>query len=342
MERWDRKQFYARLAPLDQDQLAKALWTVYWKGTKEVRQRIEAVLDPKAASRQRAASAPTVDPEWTLDEVTEFVALAKSGAYLGGDRRVRPRERTRWRFTLRRLFKDAAAALADADPEPGAKAMEQLLDLSRETGEYDYFRSEDPIEAARIVISDEVEQLWARLRQHLGVADFATRAAPQLLHWESAYGWTRRGDGPVAARERPLATVLEPLLPTRDSWVIFGERYLGALEAAAARDLRARRHGWELDHRRERRARDLTFWHTMLVEHLHGGDGEELLDRLVAASAIAGPDALLMRAELARLRGHLVEARQIAAQLVAEAPRNQRFAGFAKEIGTASAEAPDQ
>jgi hypothetical protein len=139
----------------------------------------------------------------------------------------------------------------------------------------------------------------------------------------------------VAARERPLATVLEPLLPTRDSWLTFGDRYLGAVEAAAAQDARARHRGWELDHRRERRARDLTVWHTMLVQHLHGGDGEELLDRLVASSAIAGPEALLLRAELARLRGQLAEARRIAAQLVVQAPRNQRFAEFAKEIGAA-------
>jgi hypothetical protein len=64
-----------------------------------------------------------------------------------------------------------------------------------------------PVEAAGFVVSDAVEQLWRFLREALGFSAFAERAAPQLLRWESRYGWTRRGDGRVSEKEVSLASV---------------------------------------------------------------------------------------------------------------------------------------
>lgn len=46
--------------------------------------------------RQRTAAA--VDPQAVLAEVRQFVELARTGSYIAGDRRVRPKERTQWRF----------------------------------------------------------------------------------------------------------------------------------------------------------------------------------------------------------------------------------------------------
>ena len=40
------------------------------------------------------------------------------------------------------------------DPAPASEALEQLIDLARETKNLDYIRSEDPMEAARFVLSD--------------------------------------------------------------------------------------------------------------------------------------------------------------------------------------------
>jgi hypothetical protein len=335
MDRWDRQQFFARLASLDQDQLAKTLWTVYWKGTREMRQRIEAELDPETTRRRQAASAQTPDPEGTLDEVTEFVTLARAGAYMGGDRRVKPSERTRWRFEFRRLVKEAGTALADPDPGPGAEAMEHLLDLARETGRYDYFRSDDPIEAARIVVSDEVELLWARLRRHLDFQAFARRVAPQLLRWESGHGWTRSGFGRVAESERPLAAVLEPLLTASDSWVTFADRYLEALEGAAGSEAKVRQDAWNREHRRGERARDLALWHSMMLQHLLGGEGEDRMERLVASQAISGPKVLFIRARLALGRGEVAKARQMAGALIHKAPGQPEFLDLARELKVA-------
>ena len=192
------------MAVLDEEHLKKALWNLYWRGTAAVRQRIEVELDP-ASPRRRPVEAEVVDPQWTLREVRDFVDLARSGAYLAGDSRVTPRERTRWRFTFQRLVKDVELALRDDDIADSAAAMALLLDLAQETQGYEYFCSEDPIEAARVVVSDEVALLWSRVLDRLGFAELARSAAPQLVRWESEYGWTRTGFGRVREKETSLA-----------------------------------------------------------------------------------------------------------------------------------------
>jgi len=142
------------------------------------------------------------------DEVREFVGLARSGAYVGGDRRVSPSERTRWRFTFQRLVTDAHGALQAEDVGTASTAVEELVDLACATREYDYFRSEDPVEAARFVVSDSVALLWGKLRDQYGFAGFAERAAPQLIRWESRYGWTRSGWDGIGSASRRLRSPL--------------------------------------------------------------------------------------------------------------------------------------
>lgn len=122
------------------------------------RHRKHAGIEAELASAGRARPArkikPPADPDIVGWEVDEFVSLARSGAYLGGDRRVSPRERSRWRFTFKRLAAEAQDALRAEDAEPAASALEQLIDLAREADGYDYFRSDDPVAAAGFVVSD--------------------------------------------------------------------------------------------------------------------------------------------------------------------------------------------
>ncbi len=42
MNRMNRVQFFAKVAPLDKDRLRKALWNIYWRGSAKTRERIEA------------------------------------------------------------------------------------------------------------------------------------------------------------------------------------------------------------------------------------------------------------------------------------------------------------
>jgi len=230
----DRAAFFNRLASLDEGQLQKALWNLYWRGTAEARRRIESELDP-AGPRPRQVEVEVVDPEQTLNEVIDFVDLARSGAYLSRDRRVAPRDRTRWRFIFRQHVKNAELALRDNDVTDGARAMELLIDLAQEMQSYDYFRSDDPIEAARIVVSDEVSMLWSRVLDQVGFDGFARSAAPQLVRWESRFGWTRTGFGRVPEKEVSLATVAARLLTVPDRWVAFTDCYLEELDSVARR-----------------------------------------------------------------------------------------------------------
>ena len=63
--RMSREQFFATLAGFDEDGLRKVLWTLYWRGSAPVRQRIEAMLTPaehrsKGGQDQRSLDAETL------------------------------------------------------------------------------------------------------------------------------------------------------------------------------------------------------------------------------------------------------------------------------------------
>jgi hypothetical protein len=184
VNRMNREQFFRVMSGLDEDRLRKALWNLYWRGTANVRERIEVEFASDGRSRPpRPAKAP-VDPETVPYEVDEFVSLARSGAYLGGDRRVSPRERSRWRFTFKRLAAEAQDTLRAEDGGPAASALEQLVDLACEARDREYFRSDDPAAAANFVVSDAAAMLWASTWKLYGFQIFAETAAPQLIRWE--------------------------------------------------------------------------------------------------------------------------------------------------------------
>jgi hypothetical protein len=168
-----------------------------------------------------------------------------------------------------------------------------LIDLASETRRFDYFRSEDPMEAAQFVVSDAAATLWEFMRERHGFARFATVAAAQLPRWESAYGWSRSGWGKLADKETSLASVLARTLRAPDAWTAFADCHLDALdqmartEAATPASLPLYSYP-DSDYRRSHRTRDLTEWHSLLLERLAGSEAEDRLDRL--AGGISGRD----------------------------------------------------
>jgi hypothetical protein len=338
----NREEFFAKLAPLDEAALKKALWNLYWRGSAPVRERIEGEIEPAEKARRRRAAAQPPDPGLVLMEVTEFVSLARSGAYLGGTRDVSPRERSRWRLTFRRLAADAQAALQNEDPGDAENALAQLIDLACETRDFDYFRSEDPMEAAGFVVSDAAELLWGTLRDRYGFAGFAERAAPQLVRWESRYGWSRSGWGKLAGRETSLASVLTRMLRAPDMWAGFAARYLDALDNAARGDVVARDGVWSgssglgstRNWRRERRADALAAWNLELLDRLDGPETAELLDRLATHPALEGPERTLLQARLAQRRGDSGQTRKLVRGVLEKLPGHQEALAFAAETGT--------
>jgi len=330
----DRDQFFEQMTVLDDEHLKKALWNLYWRGSAAMRERIEAELDPGQGQRSRRPTKEPVDPEWVRTEVSDFVVLARSGAYIAGDRRVSPRERTRWRFTFHRLVTDAERALGAEDIADGATAVEQLIDLACEVRGYDYFRSEDPVEAARFVVSDTTALLWSRVREQLGFSEFAARAAPQLVRWESRYGWTRSGSGRIRDKETSLASVLARMLSAPDMWVHFADHYLDALDEFAEDAESRPKHPWKrAGSNRDERTAALAEWHLLLLERLFGSEAEDRLDRLTQHPALAGPELGFFKAQLAYQRGDVGSARSVMHEALEKLPGNQRFLDFAVDIG---------
>jgi hypothetical protein len=270
MDRMDRAQFFTKLAPMDEEHLRKTLWNLYWRGTAAVRQRIEAELEPGRTPPR--VEPERVDPDSVLDEVRDFVALARSGAYIAGDRRVSPKQRSGWRFTFRQLLADARTALLTDDGSAGAIALEALIDLACEVRDVDYFRSDDPMEAAKIVVSDEVALLWSRILERRGFPAFAEQAAGQLIRWESRYGWTRSGFGQMAEKETSLATVLADLLPVPDAWTTFTDAYLAELDRLAAPGRATPTRPWQTHDYERNRTESLAEWHSQVVERLVDGE----------------------------------------------------------------------
>lgn len=339
--RMNREEFFAKLAPLDEAALQKVLWNLYWRGSAQLRERIETEIEPAEKARRVRAAAEPPDPYLVLMDVNEFAALARSGAYLGGDRQVSPRERSRWRLTFRRLAADAQAALRAQDSGPAEEALAQLIDLACETRDFDYFRSEDPMEAAKFVVSDAAELLWGTLRDRYGFAGFADRAAPQFVRWESRFGWSRSGWGQLSEKETSLASVLARMLQAPDMWAGFTERYLEALSEAGRRD-GARSGTWfgsgsgpgsEQKYRRKRRADALAQWNLMLLDRLDGPETGHLLDKLVAHPAIEGPERTLLAARLAQRHGDQDQARDLVRTVLKELPGHKEALAFAAETG---------
>jgi hypothetical protein len=334
IRRMNREEFFGQLATLDEQRLKKALWNLYWRGSAAMRERIEAEIDPDQHGHSRHRSKEPADPEQVLAEVRDFVALARSGAYMAGDRRVSPRERSRWRLTFKRLVSDAQDGLRAQDTAAAATALEQLIDLACETRHYDYFHSEDPMEAAGFVASDAVALLWARLQAQHGFAGFAQRAAPQLIRWESRHGWTRSGWGRVSQKETSLASVLARMLRAPDAWAGFADRYLDALDRLArAAPARPDRFWDSTGYERDRRTADLAQWHGLLLERLIGSEAEDRLDRLARHPALGGPELEFLQAQLAYQRGDVSSARGLVQAALQRLPGHQDFLDFATEIG---------
>jgi hypothetical protein len=298
--RMNRDEFYAAMAPHDDTGLRKILWTVYWRGNAQLRERIEDELRPQDRPWVKPKK-ELPDPVGVLAEVTAFVGLARDGAYMAGDRRVHHTERSKWRHTFRRLVADALAALTASDPAAAQQAVAKMVDLACDMKGYDYFHSDDPVEAARFVVSEAVAVLWESVLRHDGFPAFAGCVPGQLIRWEARHGWTRGGYGQVAERETPLAVPLARLLTTPDMWRTFTESYLKALEAAGRADSKRPRTIYgtldEAGYRREQRAGELATWHEMLLDRFAGTPEDELLDRLAASPALAGPEPIFLRAD---------------------------------------------
>lgn len=306
--RWNREEFFAKIDDMDEADLKKALWTLYLRGAAPVRQRIEELVDPQLKeSRKREKDTPP-DAQDVLVEVEEFASLARSGAYLAGNRQVSTQERSRWRFTFRRLAREAQEALRGTDTQTATTALATLIDLACEAEGTVMFRSEDPVEAARFVVSDAVVAMWSRYRDEYGHDNMLKLAVEHMLRWEKPHGWTRFGDGWVAEKETTLTNALAGFLKIPDLWTAAGRYYLDALDQADQHSPAKKPNYGSIQ---EHRAAELGQWHGLLIDHLAGSADAEVLDRLVTHEQLAGQERTILQARLAAKRGDTTTASKL-------------------------------
>jgi hypothetical protein len=86
---------------------------------------------------------------------------------------------------------------------------------------------------------------------------------------------------------------------------------------------------WSRDADRSQRAGRFARWNSVLLEHLD----EERARRLAGHAAFGGPKADFLKAQAARRRGDIDEARTLNTECLKQRGRNTEFNHFAEENG---------
>jgi hypothetical protein len=73
----------------------------------------------------------------------------------------------------------------------------------------------------------------------------------------------------------------------------------------------------------------------MLLDRFAGTPEDELLDRLAASPALAGPELTFVRARIAERRGDVTQAATLVTECLKELPGHQGYLDFAVEVGAA-------
>ncbi len=335
-KRLSKDEFGQLLAGRESEELKKMLWELYCRGSADLRRRIEVVAVPRER-RLAKAGPPPVDGADHLTSVREFVRLARAGSYMGGDRHVSRSERAGWKASFRELLDDSGRLLTQGDVGNGAEAMDALLCLALDCRDTYYFRTEDPIGALRIVVSDLVDLLWRSTLAVSGFPALVARVPRDLIRWESPYGWTRWGQGRIAQKERQLADVLAALLSGHDAWVWVADGWVDAFAGLCrARSDRDRVTGQSSGRSSctyvPPTSSTFARWHELLYQRLRGSEAEDRLVRLAVTPGDHGWDLWLLRVRLARDAGRLDQARRIVLDGLEEWPGSRELLAMAAEL----------
>ena len=229
-KRMNREQFFRAVSALDEDRLRKALWNLYWRGTANVRERIEVELASDGHGRPPVPRRRTPIQRWfgtTSTTSYRWRDRARTWAGTGGCRRASARAGVSPSSGLRRKPR---MRCGDEDSGPAASALEQLIDLACEAHDYDYFRSDDPWQQRASSCPT-----WRRCcgRRRGNAMGSRRSPKPRRRNW---FGGSRATAGPVAAegavaaKETSLAVVLARMLRVADTWEGFAEQYVRALD----------------------------------------------------------------------------------------------------------------
>src|SRR5258708_35153608 len=86
-KRMNRDEFFGKVDGLSEDQIKKALWNLYWRGSAQMRERIERELGPAGDEARKRSAAMPPHPDSLLFEVREFAEPAPARGFPAGGRR---------------------------------------------------------------------------------------------------------------------------------------------------------------------------------------------------------------------------------------------------------------
>jgi hypothetical protein len=78
----------------------------------------------------------------------------------------------------------------------------------------------------------------------------------------------------------------------------------------------------ETRYRRHERTKGLAAWHEMLLDRFAETPEDELMNRLAASQALAGPELTFLRARIAERRGDVAQAATLATECLKETARS--------------------
>jgi hypothetical protein len=122
-----------------------------------------------------------------------------------------------WRLTFRRLASEAQLALQAEDTGPGEAATELMIELACDAVDSEYFHSEDPLEAARFVVSGSRSSRAGRRRS--SSAGSRNSAGPAVTGRSAQHEitWIQFAD--------VYLTALDGVAPARPPRLVIGSRH---------------------------------------------------------------------------------------------------------------------
>ena len=151
------------------------------RGADELVRRPNSAAELRKARRARKTAPP--EPDTALWNAREFLENVRQQNYLAPNRSVPKKERTRWRFTARRVYRDLVALQAfEEHRRESAELLAELFRLLCRAEQVYLFPSVEPFKAMKIPKTEVLGAALAAARATLPADAFLDLALDLFLH----------------------------------------------------------------------------------------------------------------------------------------------------------------
>jgi len=165
-----------RISSEDMKQILVEVYRALPKKTREDLAIDEMLKNPDAAragTRRAKAHARSVDMDDLEAELEEFLRDAYAQNYFGPNRFVPKSERPKWRFKVKRFFKEINAAVVQPDSiERASDLLEKLYEMLCYACDFVLFSAYDPFQSVGIAQTEFLDAVFALKAEHLELGKF--------------------------------------------------------------------------------------------------------------------------------------------------------------------------